>query len=106
MPKIVSKKEYKFFRNKKTKNHPSIQIDANDKEWKNMELTSSPTKKNRYLRLKTNPNPKRTDNAYIRKYIRNDPIRTRGQLLAKFHLSEDDLAEIERYILSNKNKKS
>ena len=94
--------KYKFYRNKKTKNHPSIQIESNTKIWKNMEVTSSPTKKNRYIELKTNPNPKRSDKSYVRKYIRKDPIRTRGQLLEKFNLSEEDLKEIENYILKNK----
>jgi hypothetical protein len=48
-----------------------------------------------------NPNPKRDDKAYDRKYLRKDPIKTRGQLLEKFNISEDDLIEIENY-LSNK----
>ncbi len=98
--------KYKFYRNKKTKNHPSIQIDSNETTWKNMEMTSSPTKKNRYIELKSNPNPKKKERAYVRKYIRKDPIRTRGQLLERFHLSNEDLIEIEKYILSNENKKS
>ena len=98
------KKGYKFYRNKRTKNHPSIEIDSNDSVWENMEMTSSPTKKNRYIKLKENRNPKRQDEAYIRKYVRKDPIRTRGQLLKKFHLSEDDLNEIEDYL--KKHKKS
>ena len=35
--------------------------------------------------------------AYIRKYIRDDSIKTRGQLLKKYHLSEEDLAVIEEF---------
>ena len=101
----MSKKKYKFYRNKKTRNHPSIEINSNNDIWENMEVTSSPTKKNRYIELKSNPNPKRNDKAYVRKYIRKDPIRTRGQLLEKFNLSEEDLKEIEEYILNNRNKK-
>ena len=68
-------------------------------------LHLTPQKKNRYIELKKNPNPKRSDKAYVRKYIRKDPIRTRGQLLKKFNLSEEDLKEIEEYILNNRNKK-
>ena len=101
----MAEKKYKFYRNRKTLNHLSIEINSNDETWENMEVTSSPTKKNRYIELKKNPNPKRTDKAYARKYIRNDPIRTRGQLLEKYNLSEEDLKEIEEYILNNKNKK-
>ena len=77
------------------------------KTWKNItfwkEVTYSPTKKNRYIKLKVNPNPKRNDKAFVRKYLRKDPIKTRGELLEKFNLSEEDLKEIENYL---KNKKS
>ena len=97
------KRNYKFYKNKRTKNHPSLEISSDNSTWKNMEVTSSPTKKNRYIELKNNPNPKRKDKAYVRKYIRNDPIRTRGQLLEKFNLSEEDLQEIESYILNKKS---
>ena len=96
-------KKYRFYRNRKTKNHPSIEVDSNGVIWKNMEVTSSPTKKNRYIELKVNPNPKRSDKAFVRKYLRKDPIKTRGQLLEKYNLSEEDLIEIENYL---KNKKS
>ena len=95
-------KKYRFYRNRKTKNHPSIEVDSNGVIWKNMEVTSSPTKKNRYIELKKNPNPNRTDKAFVRKYLRKDPIKTRGQLLKKFNLSEEDLIEIENFL----NKKS
>ena len=93
--------KYKIYKNKKTLNHPSINLESDEKIWKNMEITSSPSKKNRYIQLKTNPDPKRKDKAYIRKYVRKDPIKTRGQLLKKYNLSEEDLLEIEKY-LSNK----
>lgn len=93
--------KYKIYKNKKTLNHPSINLESDEKIWKNMEITSSPSKKNRYIQLKTNPDPKRKDKAYVRKYVRKDPIKTRGQLLKKYNLSEEDLLEIEKY-LSNK----
>ena len=96
-------RRYKFFKSRKTRNHPSIEIDSSGTIWVNLEFTSSPTKKNRYIELKVNPNPKRKDKAYVRKYLRKDPIKTRGQLLEKFKLSEEDLIEIEKYL---KNKKS
>ena len=99
------KKNYKFYLNRRTRNHPSIEITSNEKTWENLEMTSSPTKTSRYIKLKTNPAPNRNSSAYVRKYIRKDPIRTRGQLLKKYHLSEEDLQEIEKFLLSNKNKK-
>ena len=96
-------KNYKFYKNKRTKYHPSIEIESNDKRWKNMEMTSSPTNSGRYIELKQNPNGS-DKKAYVRKYLRNDPIKTRGQLLKKYHLSEEDLGEIEKFL--SKNKKS
>ena len=96
------KQKYKFYRNRKTRNHPSIEVESNEKNWKNLEVTSSPTKKNRYIELKNNPNPGRCDKAYVRKYLRNDPIRTRGQLLKKYNLTEDDLKQIEEFLLNKK----
>lgn len=95
------KKLYRFYKNKRTRFHPSLQIESNDKRWKNMELTSSPTTSGRYIKLKHNPNGS-DKQAYIRKYLRNDSIKTRGELLAKYHLSEDDLKEIELFIRNNK----
>ena len=51
------KKKYKFYKNRITKNHPSVEVDSNGTIWINLEVTSSPTKKNRYIELKVNPNP-------------------------------------------------
>ncbi len=96
-------KKYRFYKNRKTRNHPSIEIDSDGVIWINMEITSSPTKKNRYIELKVNPNPQTNKKAFVRKYLRKDPIKTRGQLLERFNLSEEDLIEIETYL---NNKKS
>ena len=86
--------------------HPSIELSSNDKKWRNMEMTSHPTKSGRYIKLKENPGPDKTKQSFIRKYIRNDPIRTRGELLEKYHLSEDDLKEIEEFLKQHyENKK-
>ena len=96
------KHKYRFYKNKRTRYHPSLEINSNEKEWNNMELTSSPSKKNRYIKLKTNPSPSFKKTAYIRKYIRKDPISTRGELLKKYNLSEEDLQEIEIFLENNK----
>ena len=96
------KRKYKFYKNRITRNHPSIEIDSNNYIWINMEVTSSSTKKNRYIELKINPNPKRNDKAYVRKYLRKDILKTRGQLLNNYKLSKEDVIEIEYYL----NKKS
>ncbi len=101
--RCLMSKKLKFYKNRKTNNHLSIEVDSNGTIWINLEVTSSPTKKNRYIELKVNPNPKRNDKAYVRKYLRKDPIKTRGQLLEKFNLSEDDLIEIENYLNSKKS---
>ena len=97
----VKKKEYKFYKNKRTRFHPSIEVDSNEKTWKNLEVTSSPASNGRYIELKNNPSGSEKK-AFVRKYLRNDSIKTRGQLLKKYHLSEEDLIEIEKFLLKNK----
>ena len=99
------KKKYKFYKNKRTRFHPSIQIDETATKWRNLEVTSSPTKSGRYIELKKNPSGK-PKKAFVRKYIREDSIKTRGELLKKYNLSEEDLEAIEKFILENANKKS
>ena len=94
--------KYKFYKNSKTRFHPSLEVSSNEFEWQNMELTSSPTKDGRYIELKENPNENWKTKSYLRKYIRKDPICTRKQLLRKYKLSEEDIKEIEKYILNNK----
>ena len=93
-----------FYKNKKTKYHPSLELSNDGKIWENLELTDSPTKNGKYIKLKDNPNPNSDKTSYVRKYIRKDPIRTRGDLLKKYKLSSRDLKEIESW-LKNKNKK-
>ena len=92
----------KIYKNKATKYHPAIEVESNEKTWKNLELTQSPTNKNRYVELKDNPNKNSSKKSYFRKYLRNDPIRTRGELLKKFNLSEADLTQIEVFLINNK----
>ncbi len=95
----------KIYKNRATRYHPSIEIESNEEKWKNIELTHNPVKKKNYIELKNNPNPNSNKKSYARKYIRNDPIRTRGDLLKKFKLSEEDLKQIEDFII-NRHKKS
>ena len=97
----MKKKVYKFYKNKRTRYHPSIEINSNKERWNNLEMTSSPTKNGRYIELKKNPSGS-SKKAYIRKYVRNDSIKTRGQLLKKYHLSEEDLIQIEMFLIGNK----
>ena len=92
----------KIYKNKATNYHPSIEVRSNEKTWDNLELTQSPTKNNRYIELKDNPNKNSHKKAFVRKYLRRDPIRTRGELLSKFNFSEDDLIQIEKYLESHK----
>ena len=97
----MKKKEYKFYKNKRTRFHPSIEVDSNEKTWKNLEVTSSPASNGRYIELKSNPSGS-VKKAFVRKYLRNDSIKTRGQSWKKYHLSEEDVIEIEKFLLKNK----
>lgn len=67
-----------------------------------MEITSRPVPSRRYIKIKKNPSKTFNRDAYVRKYVREDPIRTRGQLLKKYRLSEEDLIEIEKWLIKNK----
>lgn len=92
----------KFYKNRATKYHPSIEIKSDERKWQNMPITHNPTKKKGFIVLKNNPNPGDTRPTYVKKYVRNDPIRTRGELLKKYKLSEDDLKQIEKFLTNKK----
>ena len=64
----------KFYKNKKTKYHPSLEVSSDEKTWKNMFLTHRPTKTGRYIRLKHNPNPNDDAESFLEKHVRTDPI--------------------------------
>ena len=99
------KKKYKFYKNKRTRNHPSIELFATEKIWNNLEVTSNPTETGRYIKLK-HPVSKNIKQSYVRKYVRKDPIRTRGNLLSNYELSDEDMKQIENYLDQHFNKKS
>ena len=42
---------YKIYLNRRTRNHPAIEVESDDATWKNLEVTSSPTKKGKYIEL-------------------------------------------------------
>lgn len=100
---MKKKNKYAFYKNKRTRFHPSIEVDSDERVWKNLEMTSSPIKSGRYIRLQKNPSGSEKP-AYVRKYLRVDSIKTRGQLLKKYHLSEEDLLEIEKFLIENKKR--
>ena len=91
--------KYKIYKNKKTKYHPSIQIDVlEDGTWENIEITDSPTKTGEYGAFDVNPNPNSTKQSYFRKYLRKDKIRHRGQELKKYRLVVSDSLKIDIYV--------
>ena len=93
----------KIYKNRKAKNHPSIQIMSDEKTWKNMVMTHSPAKKKRYIVLKTNPNPKDPKKSYVEKRVRNDSITTRGEEFKKYKVSNEDVSLLNTFL---NNKKS
>ena len=88
----------KFYKNRAARYHPALQISESDKTWKNMVMTHKPNNKQRFIKLKKNPNRSDPGDAYIEKYVRTNPIRTRGDILKRFNLSDEDLAQIEKYL--------
>ena len=92
-------KKYKFYKNKRTKYHPSIQIDVSeDGTWENIEITDSPTATGNYEEFDVNPNPNSEKKSFFRKYLRRDKLRHRGEELKKYCLVVSDEIKIDVYV--------
>ena len=100
--------KYRIFKNKRTKYHPSIFISITvGEKWKNIEITSSPTKTGKYEKLSKNPNPNTPDkDAWFRKYIRNDPLWAIGEEFTKYSLSDEDEVKIDAFVKQHKKNKT
>ena len=103
-------KNFKIYKNRATKYHPSIELESDGKRWENLEVTNSPTKTNRYIDLDDDLIPDRRGTPeekkpHVRKFVRNDPIRTRGELMDRYHLSERDLQKIEDFLIEHQHNK-
>ena len=91
--------KYKIFKNKRTKYHPSIEINVlEDGTWENIEITDSPTVTGNYGEFDVNPNPNSDKKSYFRKYIRKDKLRHRGLELKKYRLVVSDEIKIDVYV--------
>ncbi len=92
-------KKYKFYKNKRTKYHPSIQINVlEDGTWENIEITDSPTATGNYEEFDVNPNPNSEKKSFFRKYLRRDKLRHRGDELKKYCLVVSDEIKIDVYV--------
>ena len=100
--------KYKIFKNKRTRYHPSIFISITvGNIWKNIEITSSPTKTGKYEKLTKNPNPNTPNkDAWFRKYIRSDPLWAIGEEYTNYELSSEDEAKIDAFVKRHKENKS
>lgn len=105
--------EYRIYKNKRNKHHPSIEIMIdNNGNWLNYELTDSPVKGETYQQLHFNPNRNIDKNSlcFVRKYLRKDKLRHRGPVLKHYELYPEDIILIndlliEREMNITKNKK-
>ena len=91
--------KYQIYKNKRNRYHPSISISIEyDKIWKNYEITDSPTRNDKYVKLTCNPNRRVDKNkpAYVRKYLRKDKLFHRGELLSHYELYPED-----EYLIDN-----
>lgn len=97
--------KYRIYKNKRTKYHPSIEIDIlEDGTWENIEITSSPTVKGNYEVFDVNPNSNSNKKSYFRKYIRKDKLRHRGEELKKYQLVVSDEIKIDIFVSLTKKK--
>ena len=98
--------KYKNNKNKRTRYHPSIQINVlEDGTWENIEITDSPTLKGNYEEFDVNPNPNSNKKSYFRKYLRKDKLRHRGKELKKYRLVVSDEIKIDVYVSLNKEQR-
>lgn len=95
---MITISKFDIYRNRKTKYHPSIEISTDGSNWKNLEITHSPTKKGKYIELKDNPNKLDNKKSYVRKYIRNDKLKHRGKKLVNYSISSRDRKTINEYL--------
>ena len=92
-------KKYKFYKNRRTKFHPAIEISVlEDGTWENIEITDSPTATGNYVEFDANPNPQSNKTSYFRKYLKKDKLRHRGQELKKYRLVVSDEIKIDVYV--------
>lgn len=105
-------KKYRFFGNRKTfgphkEEHPSIEIGINNGKWENIEITSSPTKNEKFTAFDENPNPnwrgkdengKPLKPSYFRNYLRKDSIKDRLNEYTKYSLIESDECKIDKFL--------
>ena len=97
--------KYVIYKNKRTRHHPSIQIDVlEDGTWENIEITDSPTSQGSYEEFDVNPNPNSNKKSYFRKYLRRDKLRHRGEELKKYRLVLSDEIKIDVYVSIIKEK--
>ena len=102
---MPNNKKYRFYKNKRTKYHPSIEISVlEDGTWENIEITTSPTKNGNYEVFDVNPNPNSDEKSYFRRYLRKDRIRHRGEELKKYQLVVSDEIKIDVFVSLLKNK--
>ncbi len=94
----------KFYRNRRN-NHPSYEISSNEKKWQNITLTHNPVPNETYIPLDKNPDPKDKRKAYLRKYVANDPIRTRGKILDDYRLSDSDKKKVNQFLREHEENK-
>lgn len=100
--------KYKIFKNKRTQYHPSIFISVTvGEKWRNIEVTSSPTKTGKYEKLSKKPNTNTPDkDAWFRKYIRNHPLWAIGEELTKYSLSDEDEVKIDAFVKQHEKNKT
>ena len=96
---------FKIYHNRKTR-HPSISLKSGDKKyWHNLEVTHSPLKNERYLKI-DNLNSKDGRKSYVRKYYRKDKHKLKGFWYKNFLLSRESEMRVRRYLREHhKNKK-
>lgn len=90
-------------RKRKNAKHPYVIVGKSKTEFKAMSITHSSKDNHRNnLKLKVNPNPNDTENAFLRKQVITDFKFNFSKAFKNYKLSNEDIDEITKYLESKK----
>ena len=92
-------------RRKKKEKHPQVIVESNKTKFKSMSLTHSKKDgRSKNMPLKHNPNQNDNRQAYLKKRIIEDFKFRYTKAFQNYHLSNEDIEELIRFLLSKKKK--
>ena len=96
-------KKYRFFKNKRTQFHPSIDLGINENgEWETIDLTSHPSGYDAFVK---NPNPNTPNElSFYRTRVNRYHPGQKGEELKYYSLSKEDEEKIDKIVKKYKKR--